>query len=168
MRYNPTECWAGLRDYGKDDTHAIDIAKDYVVKCVCPPGYMHGAEPGGLQAAREAACMPRTCPQDLPQQVELQDRVSKPACGERRGLGDSCILHCAPGFGHSSVVFTCNNAGQWVSDQVLECSAVRVLKVEPVVVGERFLMPVPRFVTHVGFDFEHSVFESKACVQHAA
>jgi len=167
MRYNPTECWAGLRDYSKGTTHTIDIAKDYVVKCLCPPGYAHHVgNVSNRDAPSEGACRPRLCPKELPQQTELEGKVSDPECGGQNKFNDNCALKCAGGYGHGSVTFTCSKAGRWVSDQVLECSAINVLKIEPVVMGELFRMPVPRFVTRLGFDFSHSTFEAKACVEH--
>ena len=40
----------------------------------------------------------------------------------------------------------------------------RVELCQPFQVGERFLLPVPEFVTRLAFDYEHSTYEAKACI----
>ena len=79
---------------------------------------------------------------------------------------DKCTLQCKPGFGNDQVTYTCNYAGQWVSEDAIDCSEANIVEVNPVVLSEEFELPIPGQVTRVGFDFEGSAFESNPCLKH--
>ena len=158
MRYNPTTCWAGMQR-ANDDRHTVNIFNDFNVQCSCAAGMGHD----GID---KASCIPRKCSR-VPEAAMLgQDFKLLPAACTGNSYADTCTLKCKAGYGTDQVTYTCNSAGEWVSDDVIECSTTNIVEVKPVVISERFKLPVPGYITRVGFDFEGSTYESKACVQH--
>ena len=133
MRYNPTDCFSGIKDFKNQNiaSESVNIFRDFGVQCRCARGYQAG--PG------DDNCIPRQCPAFPTQAASLKqtNRVIGNACAStKRSYQDTCTVRCNRTYSDNTVTYTCNAAGQWVSEDLLECSASNRIRVEPIVIGE--------------------------------
>ena len=155
MRYNPTECFAGLKVVGS----AINVFSDFGVECTCANGFQP-------QPNDEATYVPQKCPIFPAETVARKERMRGSGC-TNRGYKDTCTLVCKAEYGSGTDTYTCNAAGQWVSSNgnMLACSSSNRIRVKPIVLGERFRLRVPRHTVKIELAVSSVSLRSRICVQ---